>query len=275
VALARDAVEAAEQGRSAELASRIEAIGTLTAAGDAIALDLIREGGNRTGQVIVGLVCFFNPGLVVIGGGVTGLGTPCSSRSAPSSTVSGCPSSRATCPPCWGSWGLPPESSARPASSATTSSHPRNQPLRYSSPRMAPRSVVPRTRLPESTLQPARTPAKGIRMAPEAPLLSMSGITKSFPGGRPLDGIDLDVQADEVHCLLGQNGAGKSTLIKRARTFSARDAPCPHRIRGRYRRPLTQVAARTASVAIEAAVRRFTCLTPWCEAVAFVDQIQD
>jgi hypothetical protein len=34
------------------------------------------------------------------------------------------------------------------------------------------------------------------------------------------------------------------------------------------------VAARTASVVIEAVVRRFTCLTPWCEAVAFVARIQ-
>jgi len=45
-------------------------------------------------------------------------------------------------------------------------------------------------------------------------LLQMTGIVKEFPGVRALSGVDLDVRAGEVHCLLGQNGAGKSTLIK-------------------------------------------------------------
>jgi ribose transport system ATP-binding protein len=46
------------------------------------------------------------------------------------------------------------------------------------------------------------------------PLLAVTGVVKEFPGVRALDGVDLEVEAGEVHCLLGQNGAGKSTLIK-------------------------------------------------------------
>ena len=49
---------------------------------------------------------------------------------------------------------------------------------------------------------------------PDAPFLRLTGLSKRFGGVRALEGIDWDVRAGEVHCLVGENGCGKSTLIK-------------------------------------------------------------
>ena len=81
-ALARDAETAARSGRSPALAELLPRRGRLTAvdvgeaaaAGDPTAVGLIRDGGTRLGFALATLVSFFNPALVVIGGGVAGLG---------------------------------------------------------------------------------------------------------------------------------------------------------------------------------------------------------
>src|SRR6185437_2375339 len=81
-ALARDGALAAREGRSPYLAAILDATGTVTArdvasgarSGDRASHELLVRAGSLIGETLASLVSFFNPSLILLGGGVTDAG---------------------------------------------------------------------------------------------------------------------------------------------------------------------------------------------------------
>ena len=81
-ALARDGETAATEGRSPVLADALSRHGTLTAEdvaagaarGDPVSVELFQRAGRYIGYALASIVNFFNPSLIVVGGGVAGSG---------------------------------------------------------------------------------------------------------------------------------------------------------------------------------------------------------
>ncbi|MEI7516531.1 MAG: ATP-binding cassette domain-containing protein, partial [Betaproteobacteria bacterium] len=47
-----------------------------------------------------------------------------------------------------------------------------------------------------------------------APAISVRGLSKRFGQTEVLHGIDLDIEAGRVTCLIGPSGSGKSTFLR-------------------------------------------------------------
>ncbi len=80
-------------------------------------------------------------------------------------------------------------------------------------------------------------------------LLTISGLTKAYPGVVANDDVSFAIQPGEVHALLGENGAGKSTLVKMIYGLVKPDAG-QMLLHGQVFEPAEPRAARGAGVAM-------------------------
>ncbi len=80
-------------------------------------------------------------------------------------------------------------------------------------------------------------------------LLTLTGLTKAYPGVVANDDVSLSIKPGEVHALLGENGAGKSTLVKMIYGLVKPDAG-QMQFRGQPFTPAEPRAARAAGVAM-------------------------
>lgn len=80
-------------------------------------------------------------------------------------------------------------------------------------------------------------------------IVSMQGISKSFPGVKALDDVQFELRSGEVMALLGENGAGKSTLMKILSGVYTRDSGTME-IFGQAYGDLTPKSAQKVGVAI-------------------------
>jgi ribose transport system ATP-binding protein len=83
-----------------------------------------------------------------------------------------------------------------------------------------------------------------------APLLEMRNISKTFPGLKALNNVQLSAHAGEVHALMGENGAGKSTLMKILSGAYTADPGAEIRIAGRPVHIDGPLSARAHGIAI-------------------------
>ena len=83
----------------------------------------------------------------------------------------------------------------------------------------------------------------------ENTLLSLRGLTKTYPGVLANDDVSFDIGTGEIHALLGENGAGKSTLVKMIYGLVAPDKG-EMTLAGAPYRPVKPSEARQAGVAM-------------------------